>query len=221
MTYLTNTKNIFFTLAVFVILILLSEGVYIMKNVSPALTHYLIEKAQASALRGNVQSSLYTLSVAAKINIFPQVFQYRGLIPISYGTKINIPEENSQLKGNWLAYIQNLNLKTPSEWALARIFYNLGLIAYRNNQTNLTIPLWQTAAYLEPELGHYHIELANFYFVSGSQEKARNELAFCLKFKYPAKQCQEYIDNSLSKNIPEDIGFLEKGLGEYYRSVSF
>jgi len=196
-----------------------SETLYIIKNGSPSLTRYLVDKSQKSARKENAQTTLSALSVAAKINIFPQAFEYRGLIPIKYNPRVNLPEGNSQLKEAWLIYIKNLDLNLSSESALARIFYTLGLLAYRNSESDLVIPLWQTAVYLEPELSHYHVELANFYLASADQEKAKYALEFCLKFKFPVKHCQEYIDNSLSKNIPEEVGFLEKGLEEYDKSI--
>lgn len=212
-------KKILLLLAGVTILILLSEGLYILKNGSPAITRYFIEKAQTSARQSNIQASLNNLQIAARINIYYQAKLYPKLIPNRYSLKINVPEENPGLIQSWGKYLQNLIPNSQSNPPLAKIFYTLGLLAYRNNQSDLVIPFWQTAVYLEPELSHYHVELANFWLVSGDQKKAKNGLDFCLKFKYPVKHCQEYVDSNLSKNSPEEVGFLEKGLEEYYKSV--
>ena len=100
---------------------------------------------------------------------------------------------------------------------MAKTFYNLGLIAYRKGESAAVVPFFETARNLEPNLSHYHLELANLYLKSGDKSLAQTELDLCFKFQNPQTHCQQYVDNNLAQNRPAEVGFLQKTVEEHYQ----
>ena len=212
--------KIFLVFLAFLILIFLSETIYTLNNNSPLLTSYYINKAQVSARNSDVDRALSYLTKAAKFNIRYQARQYPNLVPSIYNLNFSLPKTNPPLNQAYFDYIQNLDAESLSYSdgeGPGKIFYSLGLLAYKNNQPDLVVPLFQTAIYIDPQLSHYHIELANFYLMQGDDFRTRRELSYCLKFKNAKNHCQQYIDNNLYWNVPEEIGFLEKAVEAHYK----
>jgi len=207
----------------FLLLLTLSEAIYIFNNKPEYFVLYYLKRAKASAENSEAQEAMNFLLKAAKINIRYNAKHYSQLIPSNYDLNFGLPKSNPRLNQAYLDYIQNLNLGSltrSGEKDLAKIFYTLGLLAYKNNQAGLVSPLWQTAVYLSPELSHLHVELANFYLNLGDRQKAEILLSYCLKFEYPIKHCQEYLDYILSPGEPNEIGFLEGEFNRYYDSLN-
>ncbi len=113
--------------------------------------------------------------------------------------------------------IYGLNNNSLKDYKLAQVSYTLGLLAYEHNQPDIVISLFRTAIYIDPELSHFHIELANFYFKEGDKEQAKKALAYCQKFTFPKMHCQQYVDNNLQYEVPEKVGFLEKAVERHYK----
>lgn len=186
------------------------------------MTRFYLGRAQTAAQDSNIEKALDYIEKAGKIKIAGRAKQYPGLIPSKYSPSFDLLKNNPQLERAYLNYISNLDPKPlfgREDDEAARLFYTLGLLAYINGESDMIIPLFQSAIYLEPELSHYHVELANFYLKLGNKEKSQSSLEYCLKFKHPIKHCQDYIDNNLSTNKIGEIGFLEKELEKYYSSL--
>jgi len=113
--------------------------------------------------------------------------------------------------------IYGLNNSSLKDYKLAQVSYTLGLLAYKYNQPDIVIPLFRTAIYIDPELSHFHIELANFYFKKGDEEQAKKALDYCQEFTFPGPHCQQYIDNNLRYEVPEKVGFLEEAVERHYK----
>lgn len=208
----------FLVFLAFIALLLLSELAFVFRNKSHYLTRFYLMRALSFAQKLDIEKSLDYIEKAGRIKFEAQTKQYPDLIPLDFAQQIDLSTKKPQLSQAWLAYIQNLDSQTLSQNSIARVFYTLGLLAYKNGEADMVIPLWQTAVYLEPELSHYHVELANFYLNLGEKEKTKSSLEYCLKFKNPIQHCQDYTDNNFSKNMSEEAGFLEKELEKYYDS---
>jgi len=113
--------------------------------------------------------------------------------------------------------IYGLNNNSLKDYKLAQASYTLGLLAYKYNQPEVVIPLFRTAIYIDPELSHFHVELANFYFKKGDEEQTKKALDYCQKFSFPRIHCQQYIDNNLRHKVPENVGFLEEAVERHYQ----
>ena len=113
--------------------------------------------------------------------------------------------------------IYGLKNKSSKDYKLAQISYTLGLRAYKNSLPGLTPLFFQAAIYINPELSHFHVELANFYFKKGDEERAKKALDYCQEFTFPGPHCQQYIDNNLRYKVPENVGFLEKAVERHYQ----
>jgi len=213
-------KAFLFFLA-FVALLFLSELIFISQNKSHFLIRFYLNRAQTAAQNSNIENALDYIEKAGKIKIAGRAKQYPELIPSKYSPSFDLLKNNPQLERAYLNYISNLDPKHlfgREDDEAARLFYTLGLLAYINTEPDMVIPLFQSAIYLEPELSHYHVELANFYLELGNKEKSQSSLEYCLKFKNPIQHCQDYTDNNFSKNMSEEAGFLEKELEKYYDS---
>lgn len=219
--YATFMKVSFFFLA-FLLLLILAETIYILNNKPEYIIGYYLNKAQISAVNSDAQEAINFLVKAAKVNIRYNARQYPQLVPSTYNLNFGLPKSNSRPNQAYLDYIQNLDarmLTRSDEKNLGKTFYSLGLLAYENSQTDFIAPLFQTAVYLNPELSHLHIELANFYLKSGDEEKTKSTLEYCKKFIYSKTHCQQYIDNNLHWRVPEEVGFLEKAVEQHYSST--
>lgn len=113
--------------------------------------------------------------------------------------------------------VYGLNNKSFKDYKLAQISYTLGLRAYERSLPGLTLLFFQTAIYINPELSHFHIELANFYFKKGDEEQTKKALDYCQEFTFPGPHCQQYIDNNLRYKVPENVGFLEEAVERHYQ----
>lgn len=92
---------------------------------------------------------------------------------------------------------------------LAKIFYRLGLIAFRNNHQKLVPPLWTAMVNLSPEWSHFQLELANYYLAAGNIQAAKNSIGYCGNFNFPDEICLDFQNNEIQNNQPHPVGFME------------
>jgi len=178
-----------------------------------AQTFYLI-LAKREASSDNIQQSLKLLAKAAQGNIDITAKRYPGYIQKNY-PEVSYDSDTENFRNEYRKYLENVPsfiLVQDQTRHLSRIFYDLGLVAYKSGEKELVIYFWQTAVFLAPELSHYHVELANFYLRQGNEEQAKKVLEFCFNFKYPNEHCRQYQDNNLFRKTPEEVGFLKKEL---------
>ncbi len=152
----------FLVFLAFIALLLLSELTFVFRNKSRYLARFYLMRARSFAQKLDIEKSLDYIEKAGRIKFEAQAKQYPDLIPLDFAQQINLSTKKPQLSQAWLAYIQSLDSQTLSQNSIAKVFYTLGLLTYKNGEADMVIPLWQTAVYLEPELSHYHVELANF-----------------------------------------------------------
>lgn len=211
-------KKTILILSVITAFVVLSELLFIYNNRSVYFTEFYSRQAKSFANENNLEKSINSLVKAAKVKIRQNARQYPDLIPNNYQPNINLAEENTKLDETLESYLKGLDTEVLSEIGIAKTFYTMGLLAYRSGESNKVIPFFKTAVYLDPELSHYHVELANLYFKSGDEEKTKSTLEYCKKFFYPKSHCQQYIDNNLHQKQPAEVGFLQKAVEEHYKS---
>ena len=215
-------KKIFKVIILFLIVVVfiaLSEVIYIIKN-RPVyyvnfLSSYYITKVQSYSEKTNITKTFFFLEKAADLKISEQKKFYSGLIP-DYDTKIPLDHLNNvTVYGKYTDYLLTQNLDDLAEYDsfnLARVFYMIGLMAYRNNQSEMIIPSWQTAIYLAPEWSYFHLELTNYYLYLGDIEKAKSKLDYCLEFSYPRQHCNNYLkklNEEMVIDYSDKVGFWE------------
>lgn len=209
-------RNLFLFGLSFIALLFLSELFYTIKNKPSSLVPYNLALARIYSKMSNNQKSIMYLSKASSTKIKEVVNKYPGL---TFKTSVAIPSlpDNQDLAQAYNNLLQNLNYneleKTyPSKWA--KPFYDLGLIAYKNNEPGLTIPFWERAVNLAPEWSYFHIELANFYLTQGKTDKARELIEFCLQFKFPEKHCREFLELNIKYETAMFVGYFEKQIND-------
>jgi hypothetical protein len=221
----TMKKNILITLVATITLItisLLSEILYIYNKRPEYVALLYLWKAQNLAST-NFNKSLYYLSRAAKLNITQGSKIYPDLIPKNYEPDFTQNDYSQGFRTSYEGFIKDVSIKNifnSDKIDQAFIFYNLGILEYENGDTDNARAFLQASVYISPDLGHYHVELANLYLVYKEPEKARQELNFCLKFNSPQKQCEEYKTFYLETDTPQPVGFLYRDLEEYYLNSS-
>jgi len=164
-----------------------------------------------SAQANRDQQAVDYLLQAAKWRIQEQSQQYPGLA-FQYVPQVTLPPENHSLNQAYLDYLMTIDpyqLSQADPPRLAQTLYMLGLLAHQHNQPDLVVPFWESALYAAPQWGWFHVELANLYLAQAKQEKAQQQISYCLQFSYANEACQQYQQNSLQPNKPQPIGFLE------------
>lgn len=202
-------KKTILIIAALIVLLLTSEGLYQMQNNSNAQILYHLITSHFFARTSNVQSS---------VKHFEKAYEFR-LEQLSYQNSQESKKEeffpglpeNQMLVSEYKLVLESLELNklTSSYDTWGKVFYNLGLLAYKNGELNLVIPFWQKAVAIAPEWSYFHIELANYYLVDDQKDKATAQIDYCFKFKSPKSFCQWYIDNHLEMRKPDKVGFLE------------
>ena len=211
----------FLIIALGVGVFLLSEFLYLINQRAHIYALYHVALAQKLADNLGPQGSFNLLAKAARINIRKVAKTYREFVPSDDGPEIDISSSSEEFKTAFNLYLEGLDLKKlgdSSEGDMARLFYNLGLLANKNGDFNLVPMFFQTSVYLNPELSHFHLELANFYLKYGDEKKAKSALEFCLKFKFSNEHCKQYLDNNFFWKVPEEVGFWENYIIEHYEN---
>ena len=206
----------------FIFVLVLSEFIYIVNvHRQNLISTYAVYSAQGASKRHDIPKTVSSLSWAAQLNIKALPEKYSSLIPQDYQIKLVLPNANDNFENSVANYIESLDLERiarTEEGDLARVFYNLAIISAKEGEDNLDQSFFQTAVFLNPELSHFHVALANYYLLKGNTEKAQEAISFCLKFKNPQRHCKDYRDGSFAQKAPEEIDFLEKELNKYYQS---
>lgn len=209
----------FLIISLGVVVFLLSEFLYLINQRPHTYALYHVALAQKLADNLGPQGSFNLLAKAARINIRKVAKTYREFVPSDYSPEIDISSSSEEFKTAFNLYLEGLNLKklgVSGEGDMARIFYNLGLLANKNGDFDLAPIFFQTSVYLNPELSHFHLELANFYLKNGDEKKAKKALEFCSKFRFANEHCKQYLDNNFLWKNPEEVGFLDSFIKNHY-----
>lgn len=210
---------------VFVFLILgASEIIYIYNNQPTLSSGFFLYLARHYAIKNEITKSLDFLEKASLYQINFKEKSYPDLIPEKYNLSISPADKNSQFNQEYISYIKGLNTNDifeQKEVDVGRIIYHLSLLAYRGGEEELTPALLQTAVYIKPNLVHYHLELANYYLYIGDAQKAKEAIEFCYSFDFPRSFCENFYQNNISTNTPDNIGFLEDALKTDYQTFDY
>jgi hypothetical protein len=184
------------------------------------LNNYFIDKSINEAKSDRLDNAFFYLSVASKINTFGEYGRYWNLLPSDFSKQIKIPQD-TKLRSDIQNYITSLepkNIKDDEDQGLSFIYYNLGLISYKNNFLDLTPELFKMAVYNYPEFPSFHAELINYYYVQGQPESALKINDYCHKFKQAAIFCDKYMNDIVKFKTPQIVGYMELPIASHYLS---
>lgn len=206
-----STKQAVLIIFAFFGLILISEGIYVLKNNNEVKIHLYLNISRLASRTSMMKSSLVYLEKAAEIRR-TQLQEEYPQIGVSSDTILSSLSENEQLFESYKQTLTSLDIENLiiSNYSWGKLYYNLGLLAYKNDEQQLVAPLLQSAVNTSPEWSYFYIELANFYLQAELSEKAKETLNYCLTFQFPKDHCQEFIDENLEKSKYEEVGFLEQ-----------
>jgi hypothetical protein len=163
---------------------------------------------------GNIQSSLMFLVRSSYKTADTHAKKYEEYNPGDY-SQINTDLSNQEFQKKYKEYISSVrNFSTTQDNIRheAKIFYDLGLIAYETGQMNATEYFLKYAIFLDPFFSYYHVELANYYFIQGNVKRTEEILEMCNRFGVTSENCNIYKNNNFLKNYPEKVGFSKNNL---------
>jgi len=204
--------KMFFAILGLVVLILASEAIYQFRNNKDFQVRLYLSLARFLAQKSYVKPAVFFLERAAEIRLSRVGENYTQIYSSPPPLKISL-SNNKLLLEDYRRLIKDQDVEglmhqfPPVKWG--KLFYLLGLSAYKNKEFELVIPFWQAAVYLAPEWSHFHIELANYYLSQEKTDSAREQIEFCLKFYFPQKHCSDFLKENVEKNSYLPIGFLE------------
>jgi len=209
-----TTKTIFLTL-ITIFVIFLSEFIYAVKNQPVYFQHisllYHLKQTKIKAHFNQPQQSFSHFIKAAEIKLNLPTEEKIQDNTQELLLSLQLPNNQSEYSG----IFKNLDFKTLSPYnssitKWSKVFYFLGLKISGQEKKELAIPFFQTAVNLAPSWGHFHVELANLYLILNQKQQAQKILHSCLQYKFPKKDCQEYLDQNINQNISETVGFREQ-----------
>src|SRR3989338_2597322 len=110
---------------------------------------------------------------------------------------------NEAEKGNFAEAVANLN-------KAASYHLRQNSIIYKINYHKEASGLLATSVNLDPELGNLYLELADLYFNDEEIGKGKGILKRCQQYKWPKKQCQEYLETNVRDNSFFPVGYFKQ-----------
>ncbi len=182
-------KIISVSIAIFAILVL-SELVYIFNNPGTFEIYMLNIVRQVSAA-GYYNFGFYILTEG----------------------KYKLPD-NDNYKAGAKKILENL----PPAYTMSRTLYDLSLLAWDNNLSELTDNLLSLAVKHDPNLSFWAVELSNYFLANGDVDSATMVLDKCMILPDPRKHCNEFLENNVKSNTAEPVGFLKDEINAYYEA---
>ena len=209
-----NNKIIFIFLTVIFILVLfiISEYIYLIRNQPDKITNIYINLASISAQKKLLRPSIFFLDKAAKLTLNHRA-QNKPEINLKTIQKLPKIPNNQQLKQaltNYLSTINYRSLVNPNSNEWVETYYNLGLISYNNSNFGLVEPFWQTAVNFGPEWSYFHLSLANYYLSTNQIDLAYQQIDYCLIFTHPQKACNRFLKDNMQTGKTDPINLWEK-----------
>ena len=218
-----NKRNIlvsFLVIMAFIFLAVLSELIYITNNDPKFLRKVILEKSITEAKNNSQDKALKYLFISAGLRINNQVRSYPKILSKDEYNLISKAILSTEYdKSPYIDYIKSIDLKTVFETKdidFLRIFYNLALIADQNNYYNDVLPFLKSAMYLEPQLSHAHIEVANYYLLTNRLHDAQKVIEQCKTLTSPSYHCSQYDQTQVSDIPVSNVGFLKDGIDQQY-----
>jgi len=125
--------------------------------------------------------------------------------------KIQLPSDP-----NYKVLVSSYLKESSQKYDLPRIYYDLALASYTNNEKSLTPELLGLSIDIDPDFSFWRVELANYYLSIGQPKVGRKVLDDCMTKEYPKKHCEDYLNNSFNNNQINNVGFLEDSVKKFY-----
>jgi len=93
---------------------------------------------------------------------------------------------------------------------LAKMYYLLGLSAYKYGYIDTTESFWLTAIYIAPEWSYFHVELANMYSLNGNDTTVKKTIDFCASFITAKDHCMRHYNQAAVQKTIKDVGFMKQ-----------
>lgn len=216
-----NTLLIFVFGLFFIFLVIISELFYISNNDSRYLREYYLVKTKSFSEKNDVSNSLNYLFKAASLRINEQEKRYSEIFSKkNFITDKDIILNSKYDNSVYLEYLKSIDIQNifgDKDIDFLRIFYNLALIANDNSYIDDILPFLQISMYMEPELSHIHIEIANYFLLTNRVNEARGQLKTCATLKSPAYHCLYYQEEQFNNNEIYGVGFLKNEIDEQYK----
>ena len=214
-------KKVTFIALFFILLLLASEALFLInhKGAYFLASSYFLARAKYSFAVSDLEGTFGYLSKGAKFVIDKNSLSYKDVFPDSYSTQTLFNFTSDELRNASENYIKNVDfVKFLNKADLSHIYYSLSLPAYRNSEEESFFKFLQTAYYINPELSHLNVELANYYLSTGEKDMAKKQVETCLKFEKSYSHCKDYEQRFLKNNEVQEVGFQDAELEKYYNS---
>lgn len=210
---LVKTLGLVRILVIFFTTVIISEFIYIAKHPPSIETSRAIFLKAAEATRQiNIPSpTLYLLDVATTYRIKEIARLYPNTRWKTRTVDFILPRDGALLT------IYNRMLKTAdlsdlpslpnSSWA--KLYYDLGIISFKNKEIHIGEYFLDRATQLAPEWSYFHIELANYYLLAHDKKAAKETIDWCENFKYSKASCQDYFEKNILNDTPVQVGLYE------------
>ncbi|OGK09720.1 hypothetical protein A2767_07720 [Candidatus Roizmanbacteria bacterium RIFCSPHIGHO2_01_FULL_35_10] len=199
------------------LLVGISDLIYFYRNEPNRFGKVFLFLSLQQSKKSNLPEVLKNLNRAADLHIKQNKITYNSKLS-GVENFPNVSGFNENTKAEFTTYLKKilpLAYEKNSAKLLARIYYNLGLLAHKKNYFKQADVLITIAVSLEPEAGHLYLELANIYYNNGEKAKGNKIIKKCLQFKSPKKQCQEYMSDNVSLNSFFHIGIFKDVIDTY------
>lgn len=204
----------------FLTVLITSEIIYLAKNRPQSLGAYFLYPAKWIARSGNTEKSLNFIKKGVVITTYLNSLKYPQVAPS--GNLGNIKIEHENFNNKYLEMISQLNVYeiiSLNNTDLSKTLYTLSLLAYSENEINLAADFLTFATFTNPQLSHYHVELANLYLMEKDIEATKKVLERCEKLEFPKTHCKQFEESNLLYNVSEPVGFLKGAVEKHYQSL--
>lgn len=199
---LTTFKKYFLYLFLALFLFVVSEAIFNYYNRTVLLISTYFKIASFCIENKNYDCGSFFLSKLASVKyqyykeLYPDLYKEPTDTSISASLLQRYGVDKNDLESSKLIYI----------------YYKLGLTAYKNGDLDSAFSILQKTIYLAPDTSFIYVELSNMYIKSGNSDEARSVMDRCMKFVYPQKHCQEFLNTLLLNDKSIEPGFLESAI---------
>lgn len=217
-----SARKIILILVIFVLLSVISEVLFLYNNPT-YLDSFFFKQSQNYAKKNDAQKAINYLSIVSNLTINQSRRNYPKVVPKNFEASIKLPGNNQDLNKDISKYLMTIDFSTlekDRKYTMSRMFYDMGNIAYKDNEPKLFESFLQVSYYEDPNTSFWPVELANYYYLSGNKETAENTLKKCMELTDPRKHCQDYLDYINSNKPVNKPGFLIDETRKYFQYPS-
>jgi len=187
------------------------EVLFISRDDSRSSLNFYKTLAHYSTQLSNPNTALFFINQMFSIT---SNHYYSNRYPSLTSPKANVNlyeiKSNTQIKNRFNIYLKKVDLDylvTDDASRFAKIYYELGLIAYQNQSLQLAEDLFTLASYSAPEWSFFYFELANFYSELEDTSQSFRVISRCRSFEFARQYCTGFETEYLDKNQSQPVGF--------------